>query len=66
MQQGDLKSRLEIVAHLGAMSIVLLYVAGFLVVTFNDASYGIVEFGLIRARLLSAGVLLLDFLHYPS
>lgn len=59
---ADLKERLDVVSRLGAVLVVLLYVCGFLVVSFQNASHGIVTFGLFRARVLAAGVLFTFFL----
>jgi hypothetical protein len=53
----DLKDRLDVASRLGAILLIVLYVCGFLVVSFHNASRGIVTFGLFRARVLSAGVL---------
>jgi hypothetical protein len=53
----SLKDRLDVTSRLGAMLVVLLYVCGFLVVSFQNASHGIVTFGFFRARVLAAGVL---------
>jgi hypothetical protein len=58
IQSPELKSHLEVAARAGAIAVVALYVAGFLVVTFADASHGIVGFGLFRTRVLTAGILL--------
>ena len=66
MDQQELKTRLEIGARAGAILVIALYVSGYLVVTFNNAKYGIVEFGLFRAKLLSAGFLLLVFVALPT
>lgn len=44
------------------MLLVGVYVCGFLVVSVHLASYGIVEFELLRPRVISAGVLFLIFL----
>jgi hypothetical protein len=65
MLPSDLKSRLEIASHIGAFAIAVCYVAGFMVVTFSNASYGIVGFGLLRAKVLSAGILFSIFLVFP-
>lgn len=65
MDTDELKTRLEITTRLGAILFVIVYVAGFLVVTFEDASFGIVAFGLFRAKVLSAGILLTVFLVLP-
>lgn len=61
----DLKERLDVAAHLGAGIVVVLYVCGFLVVTLQDASRGIVGFGLFRSKVLAAGVLLGVFVALP-
>jgi len=57
MELRDLTQRIEVLAKAGTFVLVALYVAGFLVVSLSNASYGIVEFSLFRARVLSAGVL---------
>lgn len=65
MDTTEFKTRLEIASRLGATLFVILYVAGFLVVTFENASFGIVSFGLFRAKVLSAGILFAVFLFLP-
>jgi hypothetical protein len=47
------------------MLLIGLYVAGFLVVSLHNATYGIIEFGLFRAKLLSTGILFAVFLAIP-
>ena len=45
--------------------LVALYGAGFLVVSFHNALYGIVEFGLFRTKLLFAGIVFAIFFGIP-
>lgn len=65
MGKLEFKERLDLVSRAGAILLVALYGAGFLVVSFRDASYGIVEFGVFRTRLLSAGIIFAIFLGIP-
>ena len=65
MDKREFSERLELVSRAGAVLFVAIYVAGFLVVSFHNASYGIVEFGFFRARLLSAGIIFAIFLGLP-
>lgn len=65
MEKQEFKDRLDVVSRAGAIVLVALYGAGFLVVSFSNASYGIVEFGLFRTRLLSAGIIFAIFLALP-
>jgi hypothetical protein len=46
--KANLKSDLELAGHIAAATLVALYVAGFLVITFSDSSHGIVNFGFFR------------------
>jgi hypothetical protein len=63
--KADLKSQLEVVSRVGAFLLIAFYSAGFLVVTFANASRGIVGFGLFRTRMLTAGILFSAFLALP-
>ncbi|MHB8526674.1 MAG: hypothetical protein ACYDD2_11025 [Candidatus Acidiferrales bacterium] len=65
MDKLEFKQRLELISRAGAILLVALYGVGFLVVSFHDASYGIVEFGVFRTRLLSAGIIFGVFLGLP-
>jgi hypothetical protein len=65
MDLDNTKRRLDLVSHAGGLLLVALYVAGFLVAPFANASRGVVELSLFRARVLSAGVLFLVFLALP-
>jgi hypothetical protein len=65
MDQLEFKGQLDVVSRVGAITLIALYGAGFLVVTFHNATYGIVEFGLFRTRLLSAGIIFAIFLSLP-
>jgi hypothetical protein len=65
MDQLELKNRLDVAARAGAIMLVALYGAGFLVVSFHNALYGIVEFGLFRTKLLSAGIVFAIFFGIP-
>lgn len=48
--------------QMGAVAVVVLYVCGFLTISLHYARYGIVQFDLLRAKVLSAGILLSVFL----
>jgi hypothetical protein len=61
-----LRDRLDAVVKGGAVGTAILYVAGFIVVSLHDASYGFVTFSFLRARLITAGLLLLFFLFVPT
>lgn len=61
----ELKNRLDLAARVGAVALVALYGAGFLVVSIHNAWYGIVEFGLFRTKLLSAGIVFAIFFAIP-
>ncbi len=63
--ETDLKNRLELVSRIGAIALLMFYVAGFLVVTFANASRGIVGFGFLRAKILTAGILFWFFMMLP-
>jgi hypothetical protein len=65
MDKLEFRSHLDTVSRAGTIMLIALYGAGFLVVTFSNAMYGIVEFGLFRTRLLSAGVIFAIFLGLP-
>jgi hypothetical protein len=60
-----LEDRLDVAARFGAMMLVFFYVCGFLVVTFNCSTYGILSFGLFRSKVLSAGIAFSIFLAIP-
>jgi hypothetical protein len=62
---AEWKPRLDAAAHLAGLAVVLVYVAGFIVITFRDSSYGVVESSLFRGRILSAGILFFVFLVLP-
>lgn len=55
------KAVLEPLARLGAILLGATYLAGFLIVMQHHATFGIVDVGLLRARVMAAGVLF-DFL----
>src|ERR1700722_11238960 len=65
MDKQDLKDWADLATRAGAIALVGLYGAGFLVVSFHNALYGIVEFGLFRTRLLSAGIIFGVFFGIP-
>jgi hypothetical protein len=50
-------SQIDLLARAGAVLLVLLYGLGFLIVSVHRASYGMVQFELLRPKLLSAGIL---------
>jgi hypothetical protein len=64
-RETELKSQLEVVARIGAIILILFYITGFLVVSFADASRGIVGFGFLRAKILTAGILFSVFVMLP-
>jgi hypothetical protein len=61
MDQEKLKAQVQVLAQFGALLALVLYVAGFLVVSIRNAWFGIVQFGLLRARILSCGILFAVF-----
>ena len=52
-----LKDQLEVLAKAAAALLVIFYILGFLVVSAANYKHGITNFGLFRARVISAGVL---------
>jgi len=65
MDTAALKTNVDLASKIGAAGVVVLYVAGFLVVMIHNATYGIVEFSLFRARILAAGILVAIFIALP-
>jgi hypothetical protein len=65
VREPELKGQLEVVSRVGAVLLLVIYVFGFVVVTFANSSRGISNFGLFRARVLSAGILFSAFLMLP-
>lgn len=65
MQESEFRTRLETAARIGAFAATFFYICGFLVVTFSNASHGIVSFGLFRAKMLTAGFLFSIFVALP-
>ena len=57
MDQEKLKGHVQFLAQSAAFLVLIVYVAGFLVVSIHHALFGVVQFGLLRARILSAGIL---------
>jgi hypothetical protein len=55
-------SWIDFAAKLSATALLVVYVAGFLVVSIHNASYGIVQHDLLRPRVLATGVLFFAFL----
>ena len=60
-----LADRLESAARAGAILLGLTYAAGFVIVTLHHSQFGIAELGLLRPRILSAGVLFMVFTLLP-
>jgi len=58
-------SLLETASRLGAVSIAVIYAAGFLIITLHDSQFGIVEFSPFRPRIFSAGALFALLLAVP-
>lgn len=50
----------------GAVLGAVLYVGGFVVVSLYEGQFGITEFGLLRTRVLAAGLLLALFVVLPA
>jgi hypothetical protein len=61
MDQEKLRAQVQLLAQSAAFLVLLVYVAGFLVVSIHHAMFGIVQFALLRARILSAGILFAVF-----
>jgi len=57
MDSEVLKAKVDLVSKTGALAAVAFYVIGFIIITIQHATYGIVEFSLFRARVLAAGIL---------
>jgi hypothetical protein len=62
---GDVPSRIDTLTKLGAAFVASIYLCGFVVVTVSQARFGIVEFSIIRPKILSAGVGLLMLCAIP-
>jgi hypothetical protein len=56
----------EPATHLGALLVAATYVAGFLVVTLRNSTYGIAEFSFLRAKIFAAGVSFLIMTVVPA
>jgi hypothetical protein len=65
VRETELKGTLEVTSRVGAIFLIITYVFGFLVVTFANSTRGIGNFGLFRAKVLSAAILFLIFLMFP-
>jgi hypothetical protein len=65
MDQETVHARLELLTRAGAIAVVLLYGVGFVIISLHRASYGIVQFELFRAKVLSAGIVFVVFLCLP-
>lgn len=65
MDSVKLKDQLDLAARVGAIALIALYGAGYLVVSIHNAWFGIVEFGLFHTKLLSAGILFAIFFAIP-
>jgi hypothetical protein len=65
VRDPELKGDLDVLSRLGAILLIVVYVFGFVVVTFANSSRGINNFGLFRAKVLSAGILFSFFLMLP-
>lgn len=61
MDREKLQAQVQVLTQSAAFLVLVLYVAGFLVVSLRHALFGIVQFGLLRARILSAGILFAVF-----
>jgi hypothetical protein len=61
MEREKLQGHAQVLAQSAAFLVLVFYVAGFLVVSIRHALLGIVQFGLLRARILSAGILFAVF-----
>jgi hypothetical protein len=57
VDEQSIKSRLEILTPIAGGAAILVYVVGFLVLSIHHASFGILDSGLLRPRILSAGVI---------
>jgi hypothetical protein len=61
----NLSARLETFARAGAVLFGAAYVAGFVIVTLHHARFGVLQFDLLRPRVLAAGVVFLVFVSVP-
>lgn len=60
-QRWFMRERLDQLAKVLAIAGVTLYLVGFAVVAFRDASYGFIAFNAVRARIITAGLLFAVF-----
>jgi hypothetical protein len=65
LAEPELKTRLETASRVGAILLVIVYVFGFVAVTFANSSRGIINFSLFRTKVLAAGFLFSVFLAFP-
>jgi hypothetical protein len=65
MDREKLQPQIQLLTQSAAFLVLVLYVAGFLTISIRHASFGIMQFGLLRARILSAGVLFAVFFVIP-
>jgi hypothetical protein len=66
MNEEAFKKRLETLAHLLTVTVIAVYVCGFIVLAVQHASFGLPQLNLLRPRILSAGVLLIVFAGIPA
>jgi hypothetical protein len=65
LDRDELKSQVDFLLRFGALAGIALYVAGFVIVTLGDLSYGVVAFSIFRTRVLAAGALFFVFAVFP-
>src|SRR5215472_2121200 len=56
----------ESIAKTGTLALPLIYVLGFMIVTFHQASFGVAEFGFVRVKILAAGLVFAVFVAIPG
>lgn len=65
MKEEVIQARIQLMTHAAALVAVILYAAGFLTLSLHHAYFGVAQFGLLRPKILSAGILLLVFFALP-
>jgi hypothetical protein len=65
MDRDTLRDTVQVSTQIAAVAAVVLYVLGFLIISVHHAALGVVQPGLLRAKMLSAGILFAVFIALP-
>jgi hypothetical protein len=65
MTVQSIQERIPLVAQAIGLALVILYAAGFVVLSVHHASFGISQFNLLRPKILAAGILFCIFIALP-